>query len=91
MTTSQCLPHYTTKYLKGECHPIGNPGQTFTDYRPSQVTLVNNILNGYPSNHQLRKHMIDTAHKQRSNNECISKNKVSCHYLGASEKCVGTK
>ena len=87
MTTSQCLPHYTTKYLKNNCQPVGNPGQIFTDFRPSQVSLVNNILNGFPSNHQLRKHMIDTGNKQRSNNECTSKNKVYCHYINNPGQC----
>ena len=91
MANSQCLPHYTTKYLKDDCQPVGNGAQIFTDYRPSQVSLVNNMLNGYKTNHQLRKHMIDSGNNQRKNNECRSVNSTRCHYMNIPEKCNPTK
>jgi len=91
MANNQCLPQFNTKYLKGECQPIGNGGQIFTDNRPTQVQLVNDMLDGYKTNHQLRQYSINNSNTQREINNCNSINVTRCHYMSMPEKCTVSK
>lgn len=81
MSNSQCLPSYTTAFLKDtNCQPIGNGGQIFTDYSPSQKVLSDHMKN-YKNNWNSRQNLIKTAAKQMDLNKCSSIQKTRCHYM----------
>lgn len=81
MSNSQCLPCYTSTFLKdNKCQPIGNGGQIFTDNRPSQEVLANRMKN-YNNNWNSRQNLIQTASKQIDLNKCSSIQKTRCHYM----------
>jgi threonine synthase len=81
ISKSQCLPYYTNVFLKdNKCQPIGNGGQIFTDYRPSQE-ILSQSMKTYNNNLDVRQHLINTATKQMNTNKCSSINKTKCHYI----------
>jgi len=63
MSNSQCLPQYTSSFLKEECQPVGNGGQIFTDYRPTQELLAA-ASKSFKDNHDHRQHHLQSAQSE---------------------------
>lgn len=86
MSNSQCLPEYTSSFLKDDCQPVGNGGYIFTDYRPSQEQLSADMQT-FKNNHNYRQHQIQTAQSEIKKDNCLSINKTRCHYMNVPPKC----
>jgi len=86
MSNSQCLPEYTSSFLKEDCQPVGNGGQIFTDYRPSQEILAA-ASQSLKNNHHLRQHQIKSAQSEIKKDTCAVINKTRCHYMNVPDKC----
>lgn len=86
MSNSQCLPQYTSSFLKEECQPVGNGGQIFTDYRPTQELLAA-ASQSFKDNHDHRQHQIKSAQSEIKKDTCQSINRTRCHYMNVPDKC----